>query len=275
MKKKSSLIISYVTIIFLLVGCGTEPKEVHGCLDSQACNYNAEATIDNNSCLYEIDCLGDCGGEAIEDNCGICNGNSESCIISDHDGNLYETVIIGSQLWMSENLKTTHYNNGDPIPTGLSNDTWYNTTTGAYAVYEDNPAYGDVYGNLYNWYTVDDDRGVCPLDWHVPSDEEYTILTDFLGGTSIAGGKMKEAGLSHWNSPNTGATNESGFTGLPAGFRNYDGSYNIMGNYGYFWSSAEFSSYDAWFRRLGYDNSDVFRYYTTKTYGFSVRCVRD
>jgi len=123
-------------------------------------------------------------------------------------------------------------------------------------------------------YGRDDSRGVCPDGWHVPSDYEWTILTDYLGG--VAGGKMKETGLDHWNSPNTGATNESGFTGLPAGYRsNSSGYYGGMGGSGYFWSSSELSSDGAWYRRLSYGSSDVGRYGNYKHYGFSVRCLGD
>ena len=132
--------------------------------------------------------------------------------VTDIDGNVYETILIGDQLWMAENLKVIHYNDGDEILTGYSGSEWSWLDSGAYAVSPDdnNPSNAEIYGNLYNWYVVDDDRGVCPENWHVPSDAEFTVLTDFLGGESVAGGKMKETGLEHWNSPNTGATNESG-----------------------------------------------------------------
>jgi len=192
--------------------------------------------------------------------------------------NVYKTIKIGDQLWMAENLKVTHYRNGDVIPTGYSNSEWVNLSSDAYAVYDDDPANADTYGNLYNWYAVGDSRGVCPDGWHVPSDYEYTVLIDYLGGESVAGGKMKEVGLDHWNSPNpnAGATNESGFTALPAGYRSSsNGSYDSMGYSGYFWSSSEFSSLGAWLRLLDYGNSNASRNYTNKRYGFSVRCLGD
>jgi uncharacterized protein (TIGR02145 family) len=196
--------------------------------------------------------------------------------VTDIDGNVYETVLIGDQLWMAENLKVTHYRNGDEIPTGLDNTNWTSTTQGAFAVYGDDPMNAETYGNLYNWYAVDDSRGVCPEGFHVPTDNEFTVLTDYLDGTSVAGGKMKEAGFGHWNSPNTGATNESGFTGLPAGYRYYStGVYYGMGDYGYFWSSTEYSSNFAWYRELNYDYSEVDRGSISKRNGFSVRCLRD
>ena len=194
----------------------------------------------------------------------------------DIDGNEYATVIIGNQVWMSENLKVTKYRDGTAIPTGLSNSEWENTTSGAYAVYDNNETHADTYGYLYNWYAVDDSRNIAPDGWHVPTDDEWTTLTDYLGGTSVAGGKMKETGTSHWNSPNTGATNESGFTAFPGGYRNNNnGSYYYIGSYGYFWSSSEDDSNDAWLRKLNYSNSEVDRNNTDKRYGFSVRCVRD
>ncbi|SVB66406.1 uncharacterized protein METZ01_LOCUS219260, partial [marine metagenome] len=139
--------------------------------------------------------------------------------VTDIDGNVYQTVQIGDQLWMAENLKVTHYQNGDEIPCN---------------VYNDDPSNSAIYGRLYTWYAVDDERGICPEDWHVPTDEEYTVLTDYLGGLSVAGGKMKDDIL--WN-----GTNESGFTGLPGGYRHHSiGDYTSMGGYGYFWSSTEY-----------------------------------
>ena len=186
--------------------------------------------------------------------------------VTDIDGNVYQTVQIGEQLWMKENLKVTHYNNGDEIPTGYSNDEWANLSTGAYAVYDDNESNADTYGYLYNWYAVDDDRGVCPASWHVPTDGEYTALSDYLGGTSVAGGKLKECTegscpeSEYWYSPNTGATNESGFTGLPGGAHYYyNGNYRHMGYNGSFWSSTEYGSNDAWHRGLDHDYSEISR----------------
>ena len=196
--------------------------------------------------------------------------------VTDIDGNVYETVIIGDQLWMAENLKVTHYRNGDEIPTGYSNDDWSNLFTGAYAVYDDDPSNAEIYGNLYSWYAIDLETGVCPEGWHVPTDDEYILLTDYLGGNDIAGGKMKEAGLEHWDSPNTGATNESGFTGLPGGFRNTTGSYDVMGEGGYFRSSSEYNSYRAWFHGLFSTLEEVYRgFEMAKNSGLSVRCVGD
>ena len=199
----------------------------------------------------------------------------DTTTVTDIDGNVYQTVQIGDQLWMAENLKVTKYRDGTAIPTGLSNSSWGNTSSGAYAVYDDNEANADTYGYLYNWYAVDDSRNIAPEGWHVPTDAEWTTLTDYLGGESVAGGKLKEAGTEHWNSPNTGATNESGFTALPGGQRNYyNGDYDDMGGYGFFWSSTENTSTSAWGRILVYYHSEGVRSSGDKQDGFSVRCLR-
>jgi len=200
----------------------------------------------------------------------ISNG---MCI--DIDGNKYRTVMIGNQVWTAENLKVTHYRNGDPITTGLSIIKWNHSYTGAYAVYGGKETNADTYGYLYNWYAVDDSRNIAPEGWHVPTDNEWQTLVDYLGGKRVAGGKLKEEGTTHWNSPNTDATNVSGFTALPGGYRLYNGDYYDMGYYGDFWSSTESNSLSAWYRLLGYGNSDVYRLYYNKQNGFSVRCIRD
>ena len=158
---------------------------------------------------------------------------------------------------MAENLATETYGDGSAIPTGLSNSAWSSTTSGAFAVYADNPANKGTYGLLYNWYAVADPRSICPAGWHVPTDAEWTQLTDHLGGTSVAGGQMKTtgtlgAGTGLWFAPNTDATNSSGFSGLPGGLRFIFGSFTFQGDYGYWWSSSEDSANDAWIRRLYY-----------------------
>ena len=201
-------------------------------------------------------------------------------IVTDIDGNIYQIVQIGNQVWMAENLKVTHYNNGDPIIYITSEEHWGSMDEGQYGVYDDEPTNANIYGNIYNWAVIGDIRGICPVDWHVPSDDEYTLLTDFLGGESVAGGKMKEAGLEHWNYDSDQisleATNESGFTGLPAGHRNTNsGDYIYMGFYGYFWSSTENGSDLAWRRYLFHYSSGVARDTFGKPNGFSIRCLRD
>jgi len=200
--------------------------------------------------------------------------------VTDIDGNVYETVLIGEQLWMAENLKVTHYNDGSEIPNITNNGEWGGLSNGAYGDYNNNPTNSETYGRLYNWHTVNDDKGVCPDGWHVPSDEEYTIITDYLGGESVAGGKMKEAGHEHWNyhsdEVTEEATNESGFTGLPAGFRhNSTGNYNNMGTGGYFWSPSELSINNERYRFLSTYSSGVNRSLIDKQCGVSIRCLAD
>jgi uncharacterized protein (TIGR02145 family) len=209
-------------------------------------------------------------------------GGSGTCpaTVTDVDGNVYNTVQIGGQCWMAENLATETYNDGSAIPTGLSNSAWQLTTSGAFAVYDDAPANKGTYGLLYNWYAVADPRGICPAGWHVPTDGEWTELTDHLGGEPIAGGPMKTtgtlgAGTGLWNAPNTGATNISGFSGLPGGCRNFNGYYYDLGYYGFWWSATESSTLNAWYRRLDNDYTVVSRFDVYKILGFSVRCVQD
>jgi len=181
----------------------------------------------------------------------------------------YSTVQIGDQCWFAENLRTTTYLNGDAIPQNLSDADWSSTTSGAMAFYVNGPAYG----GLYNWYAVDDSRGLCPSGWHVPTDGEWTVMTDFLGGSSVAGGQMKST--YGWNGGGNG-TNSSGFSGLPGGFRNSgSGYFSNASSYGYWWSSSTPFSNNAWYRRLFDSNEDVYRYALNQRYGFSVRCVRD
>ena len=191
--------------------------------------------------------------------------------IYDNEGNKYKTIEIGTQTWMAENLRSTLYNDGTPIPYVPDSYAWVLLETPGYCWFN-----GDSvgYGTLYNWYTVETEK-LCPQGWHVPSDDEWNILTDYLGGLSEAGGKLKEAGTLHWTNPNTSATNESGFSGLPSGYRTYGGGFNGFGRYGFWWTSTAKSAYEAWFRDVyfGYANTD--RSSTGKPAGVNVRCVKD
>ena len=212
----------------------------------------------------------------VGENCSDYSNEISYGTVTDIDGNVYQTILIGDQEWMIENLKVTHYRNGEPISNLTNNNDWTNTTSGAYCYYNNDPDNADTYGALYNWYAVDDSRNIAPPGWHVPTDDEWQTLVDYLGGSSVAGGKMKETGTTHWNIPNTGATNESGFTALPGGDRyGSSGHFNNIGYDAYFWSSTENSSNNAWLRELNYNNSGVYHYYNNKKYGFSVRCLRD
>ncbi len=200
--------------------------------------------------------------------------NPASGFVTDIDGNVYQTVTIGTQVWMKENLKVSKYRNGDPIPTNLTDDAWNSTTTGAYAIYNNDVANNTTYGKLYNWYAVADSRNLCPAGWHVPSDAEWTTLENYLGDSSVAGGKLKSTS-NLWNTPNTGATNESGFFGLPGGNRLVNGTYNFIGYYGDWWSSTENSTTFVWSRGLYYYYGLSYRNSGYKQGGFSVRCIRD
>jgi uncharacterized protein (TIGR02145 family) len=196
--------------------------------------------------------------------------------ITDIDGYVYRTVIIGNQQWMAENLKVSHYNDGTDIPNIQAPDEWSGLTTGAWAYHDNNQANNVKYGKLYNWYAVSpDNKNVCPTGWHVPTDAEWTVLTDYLGGASVAGGKMKEVGTTSWNFPNTEAANSSLFTGLPGGYRDYSGGSTNIGSSGYWWSSTENNANNAWFRILLDSNGTAYRVNVNKKRGLSVRCLRD
>jgi uncharacterized protein (TIGR02145 family) len=197
--------------------------------------------------------------------------------VTDYDGNIYHTVIIGTQIWMVENLKVTHYRNGDAIPNITDNDEWSHFSSGAYSNYDNNVNYADDYGRLYNWYAVNDSRSICPAGWHVPSDGEWTTLINFLGGEDVAGDKLKST--SKWDSPNTTATNSSGFNAIPGGSRVYFGNFINFGGYGEWWSSTEDDTDRAWSRTLNSNKSRAYRSISyhgpVKNNGFSVRCLRD
>ena len=194
--------------------------------------------------------------------------------IKDYDGNVYDVVTIGSQVWMAENLRVTKFNNGDDIPYVTDATSWSNLTTPGYCRYI-TTLETDVYGPLYNWYTVNSGN-LCPTGWHVPSNTEWTTLMDYLGDPKIAGGMLKETGTEHWRSPNAGATNETGFTALPGGGRDYQGVYNYMGTGGFYWSSTQVgTSIRAWYWYLNYNESDLFKLTDFNSTGYSVRCIKD
>ncbi len=194
--------------------------------------------------------------------------------VKDIDGNNYKTVTIGTQVWLAENLKTNKFNDGTAIPLISDPIAWIGRNTPAYCWYDNNAANKSVYGALYNWHTVNTGK-LCPKGWHVPTDSEWTTMSNYLGGESIAGGKLKETGTSHWVSPNSGATNTTGFTALPGGWLG-SGSFNGITNYGYWWSSKEdLATGYAWAWHTGYDNIFNYKDFSGKENGLSVRCLRD
>jgi len=198
--------------------------------------------------------------------------------VSDIDGNTYRTIRIGSQTWMAENLKATRYNDGTPIPNVKDNASWVALTTGAYCEYENRSVYSDTYGRLYNWYAVasTNPENVCPTGWHVPSHAEWMQLTDYLGGLEVAGSKLKETGITHWYSPNSQSTNETGFTALPGGFR-VTGTYREIGSSGWWWSATSYNTDSAFSRFMMTTFSEVAVCFgaSPKALGFSVRCMKD
>ena len=191
------------------------------------------------------------------------------------DAAFLPTIVIGTQHWMRENLDVVTYRNGDVIPQVTDASKWALLTSGAWCYYNNDVANGAIYGKLYNWYAVNDTRGLAPKGWHVPTDAEWTILTDKLGGTVVAGGKMKSVGTTRWTTPNTSATNESGFTGLPGGYRNNNGTFSNVGNYGFWWSSSQDVNTNAVYRNLSYDYDSASKSNNDLKLGFSVRCLRD
>ncbi len=202
-----------------------------------------------------------------------------------HNFNMIQTTTsIGTQIWSSINLNVATYRDGTPIPQVSDPSQWANLTTGAWCYYNNNSANGNIYGKMYNWYAVagihDNDPNtpnkiLAPLGWHIASDAEFTTLTTFLGGMAVAGGKMKSTGTTYWQSPNSGATNESGFSAMPGGLRNANGTFGALTIDGYWWSASEDNSTNAWYRILVNGNGGVGRSSTTKNLGFSVRCIRD
>lgn len=207
-----------------------------------------------------------------------CQTNS----VKDIDGNKYKTVKIGTQTWLSENLKTTTYNDGTPIPLVKSYDAWAELSTPAFCWYGNDSTNKEDYGALYNWYAVNKKK-LCPKGWHVPSDKEWTELRSYLGDKGDAGKALKESGTSHWKNPNSDASNSTGFSGLPGGYRDFKGPFNLIRTDAYWWSSTESywyihpdsASNISFYTNLRYDDHDLFRSVTDKSFGLCVRCLMD
>ena len=203
---------------------------------------------------------------------GTNNGDE---ILKDIDNNEYRVVAIGNQIWMGLNLNVSRFNNGDSITNAKADSEWDELSRQgkpAWSYYNNNSEYAKKYGKLYNWHAVADSRGLCPDGWQVPSDEDWTELTEHLGRN--AGGKMKASDTLYWKAPNVNATNESRFDGLPGGMRRFGASFHHMGLLGFWWSSTEISSGFAWRQRLNYKSGNANRFNGYKLNGFSVRCIK-
>lgn len=189
---------------------------------------------------------------------------------------ILDEVTICSQIWATKNLDVTNYRNGDEIPQVTNSTQWAALTTGAWCYYGNDPANGPIYGKLYNWYAINDPRGLAPIGWHIPTDNEWQTLADCLGGILVAGSALKEPGTTHWNSPNTDATNSSGFTALPGGSRGSGGPFSFIGNNGYWWSSSQDNLLQNGLKRsLTPANGFFYSSASNKKVGFSVRCLKD
>jgi uncharacterized protein (TIGR02145 family) len=210
-----------------------------------------------------------------------CKKETVKETVTDMDGNVYTTIHIGNQVWMAENLKVTRYRNGDPIPKVTGQAEWQNTAGGAYCNYMNADSNATAFGHLYNWFAVNDTRGIAPPGWHIPTDDEWFELQYFLGDYTVAGGKMKKAGTDYWFSPNTGGNNSSGFGGMPGGIRESPGAYpNPFWGYrffGFWWSATETPGNPLYasFRSLRHDSPFVGWTNTFKKDGLSVRCIKD
>ena len=202
----------------------------------------------------------------------------------DVEGTVYKSVYIGNQLWQAENLRTTKFTDGTPVLMVDNQTNWFknfstNTTTPMASVYNNDLTLKQSHGVLYNWYVIDalsnGNLKICPQGWHVPTDNDWKILEEYLGGSERAGGKMKEVGSLNWVNPNTSATNESLFSALPSGYRLYNGNYSYMGNYGFYWSSTENGTSHAYFRYLYNESARIIKNSIYKSSGFSIRCIKD
>lgn len=263
-----NLCLPVLAVIIAFVGLAmTDSSAEYICGDA-----NSDGSLNVSDAIYIANYVF-VGGDAPKPNCcGIACGE----IVPDYDGNFYRTILIGDQCWMMDNLKVTHYRNGDPIPNLTDAGEWQVTGTGAFCEYNNDPANIDSYGRLYNFYAVMDSRNIAPEGWHVATDNDWQTLVDYLGSDAVAGGKLKVAGTTFWQSPNAGATNESGFTALPGGYRDEYGSFFAVGNQARFWTSTTSGGADfGWYRYLVFDYQEIMRTWLYARYGLSVRCVKD
>ena len=245
-------------------------------------SYNGDTLYFNNGSFVVMPGISSANGIGSPSSCGapdIHNPNLSYGTMTDQEGNVYKTIVIGSQEWMAENLNTSIYRNGDAIPTNLDNAAWQSTTSGAWAYNNNDASYACPFGKLYNWYTCVDARQLCPVGWHVPSEAEWRVLIDnygFGGQLKTTGTIQAETGL--WNTPNTDANNSSGFSGIPGGGRFADGTFQALSYIGYWWSSSEetvVGNGDAYHIELYDFDGYVSRTIGVKSYGYSLRCLRD
>jgi uncharacterized protein (TIGR02145 family) len=229
-------------------------------------------SIGGQTCIVQVAIL-----DATEHTCGtsgIHNPNLEYGSMTDQEGNDYKTIVIGTQEWMAENLNTGIYRNGDAIPI-MTPVNWQSATSGSCASYNGDNNFECPYGKLYNWYACVDSRQLCPLGWHMPTDAEWSLLINYLGGENTAGGQLKSAGTSFWTGSNTSATNITGFSGLPGGYRSFSGLFSQLNQGGYWWSSSAFDADYAWGRYLRFNEGFVNHNNSIKQMGKSVRCIRN
>lgn len=209
--------------------------------------------------------------------CGATNvhdANKYYGVMADQQGNVYKTITIGEQEWMAENLRTSIYRNGEAINYEGNSSLW-SLNIGSWCFFENDPQYNCPYGKLYNWIVIADPRKVCPVGWHVPSNSEWGTLIELLGGDSIAGGKMKAIGSQYWNSPNTAATNESGFAALPVSFRSPTGSFDSLRVKGFYWTSNEINSTYSVLRSFYFQEGSINENFVDKRTGAAIRCIKD
>ena len=269
---------------FKVVGSTIEVEyDLVDCNENQKTDVQIEFTDDKGKKYNPISLSGDvknvtCGKgkkavwEVLNDTDAI-NGSLQVMVSIIGNINI-KKVQIGSQVWMTENLNVDRFRNGELIPEAKTSEEWIRAgenKQAAWCYYNNDPSNAEKYGKLYNWYAVIDPRGLAPQGWHVPSDAEWSILTDYLG-YGVAAKKLKSK--FGWMEEGNGS-NESGFSGLPGGYRSYDGTFRSIGKYGYWWSSTENVTDNAWYRYLSYNLGNVYRLYDGRQYGFSVRCLRD
>jgi uncharacterized protein (TIGR02145 family) len=249
--------------------------EIIGCMDTMACNFLQEANLDNGNCKYSGDsCLLSSSNSVYDGEC-TCQEliYSEGEGVFDIDGNYYSSIVINNQEWMKSNLKVSKYQNGDIIQSGFDISTWSNLINGAYTTYNYSNENDSMYGKLYNWYAVNDIRGICPTGWHTPNIDEWTLLESNIGGANIAGGRMKPN--FGWNTPNPGSSNLSGFTALPGGFIYSNVDFIQIGQSAVWWSTSQYDSNTSWCVFIENAYSNLFHAPDLKENGFSVRCLKD